>query len=233
MTDTSGPTCGKQFATYDPDLQSWRMWPATGLWGSIEYSETWPKTGYMSDGQAYELPTSVPPTTGNASSSSPHLPTPQAHDAVKGKTPEQVEAMRRRTGAGVRNLNEVAVNEIAAPPKVLPTPKAADGIMGRPRTTGRPIEKSTHLGTIVTLLPTPTASDGEKERNNPSQARRKSPPLSAVNHLLPTPEAKNAHAGPDYARKGRKKSGGDDLVTAITKLSTGAPTPPLFDVGSD
>ena len=152
----------------------------------------------MSDGQAYELPTSVPPTTASDFSSSRHLPTP-------------------------------------------------------------------------------LASDGEKERNNPSQARRKSPPLSAVNHLLPTPvaqpsgntpenhlrkkpgrevvtdlaiivendllksggkvlptpEAKNAHAGPDYARKGRKKSGGDDLVTAITKLSTGAPTPPLFDDGSE
>ena len=61
MTDTSGPTSGKQFAYYDPDSQSWRMWPATGLWGSIAYSGTWPRTGYMSDGQAYELPTSVPP----------------------------------------------------------------------------------------------------------------------------------------------------------------------------
>ena len=141
----------------------------------------------MSDGQAFELPTLVPPTTESDCSSSRHLPTPKAHD----------------------------------------------GIMGRPRTSGRPIEKSTHLGTIVTLLPTPLASDGEKERNNPSQARRKSPPLSAVNHLLPAPEAKNAHAGPDYARKGRRKSGGDDLVTVITKMSTGGPTPPLFDGGSD
>lgn len=35
-------------------------------------------------------------------------PTPQAHDAVGGKTPEQVQAMRQRTGAGVSNLNEVA-----------------------------------------------------------------------------------------------------------------------------
>jgi hypothetical protein len=35
------------------------------------------------------------------------LPTPQAHDQRGGKTPEQVEAMRQRTGAGVSNLNEV------------------------------------------------------------------------------------------------------------------------------
>ena len=61
MNATSGPTYGKQFATYDHDSSSWKMWPATGLWGSIAYSETWPKTGFMSDGQAFELPTLVPP----------------------------------------------------------------------------------------------------------------------------------------------------------------------------
>lgn len=33
----------------DPDTQSWRMWPAIGLWGSIEFSETWPKTRCVSD----------------------------------------------------------------------------------------------------------------------------------------------------------------------------------------
>ena len=36
-------------------------------------------------------------------------PTPQAHDSVGGKTPEQVEEMRARTGAGVWNLNEESV----------------------------------------------------------------------------------------------------------------------------
>ena len=32
--------------------------------------------------------------------------TPQAHDSVGGKTPEQVQAAKERTGAGVTNLNE-------------------------------------------------------------------------------------------------------------------------------
>lgn len=40
-----GRTSARQFAVYDHDSHSWRMWPAIGLWGSIEYSETWPKTG--------------------------------------------------------------------------------------------------------------------------------------------------------------------------------------------
>lgn len=44
-------------------------------------------------------------------------PTPQAHDAVGGKTPEQIAAMRLRTGAGVSNLNEVV--------STLPTPDAS------------------------------------------------------------------------------------------------------------
>lgn len=69
------------------------------------------------------------------------LPTPQAHDHVQGKNADQVAAMRKRTGAGVRNLNEVAVNEL------LPTPKAGDADFGTPRTSGRPPEMSTHLAT--------------------------------------------------------------------------------------
>lgn len=53
-----------------------------------------------------------------------------------------------------------------------PTPKAADGIMGRPRTTGRPIEKSTHLGTIVTLLPTPNTMDSLPAREGEARERQ-------------------------------------------------------------
>ena len=45
------------------------------------------------------------------------------------------------SGAGYGpTLNEVAT-------ALLPTPKAADGVMGLPRTSGRPPEKSTHLAT--------------------------------------------------------------------------------------
>lgn len=44
--------------------------------------------------------------------------TPQAHDAQGGKTPDQIEAMRKRTGAGVKNLNEQVAN--------WPTPRASE-----------------------------------------------------------------------------------------------------------
>lgn len=77
MNATSGPTSETQFAIYDPDSHSWKMWPAIGLWGSIEFSQTWPMTGGMRNGSAYEHPTSGLRTIGNGSS---FLPTPTASD---------------------------------------------------------------------------------------------------------------------------------------------------------
>ena len=97
MTVTSGPTSGKQFATYDHDSHSWKTWPAIGLWGSIEYSETLPKTGAMSDGQLYELVTSEPHTTANDCSSWSFLPTPTASDWKRNDAP----ADRRRRSPGI------------------------------------------------------------------------------------------------------------------------------------
>ncbi len=42
------------------------------------------------------------------------------------------------------------------------TPKAWDGEMGTPRTSGHPVERSTHLGTQVRLWPTPTVAEADK-----------------------------------------------------------------------
>lgn len=82
------------------------------------------------------------------------MPTPTASDHKAGRhkagtghsltqavqllpTPQAVNASRSSAGYGP-NLHEVATT-------LLPTPKAADGVMGLPRTSGRPPEKSTHL----------------------------------------------------------------------------------------
>ena len=84
------------------------------------------------------------------------MPTPTASDHKAGRhqdgtghsltqavqllpTPQAVNASRSSAGYGP-NLHEVAT-------ALLPTPKAADGVMGLPRTSGRPPEKSTHLAT--------------------------------------------------------------------------------------
>ena len=60
------------------------------------------------------------------------LPTPQAHDAQKGKTAEQVSAMRAR-GHGVSNLNELAENELT----LLQTPSVSDATGGHERRGGK------------------------------------------------------------------------------------------------
>ena len=84
------------------------------------------------------------------------MPTPTASDHKAGRhqdgtghsltqavqllpTPQAVNASRSSDGYGP-NLHEVAT-------ALLPTPKAADGVMGLPRTSGRTPEKSPHLAT--------------------------------------------------------------------------------------
>lgn len=86
------------------------------------------------------------------------MPTPTASDHKAGRhqagtghsltqavqllpTPQATYAPRSSTGYGA-NLHEVAR-------ELLPTPKAGDAVMGLPRTSGRPPEKSTHLATRI------------------------------------------------------------------------------------
>ena len=122
------------------------------------FTATWPRSGCMSGGRAFELPTLVPRITGSDCSSSPHLPTPRA----------------TRGGSATETVN---------------------------------------------MLPTPIAADGDRERNNPSQARRKSPPLSAVGHLLPTPKT---NMGTGVRREDSRIT---DLQTVIARIggSTNSP----------
>jgi hypothetical protein len=56
-----------------------------------------------------------------------YLPTPQAHDARGAKTPAQVQASRRRSGAGVANLNEVVLN--LSSPECQTAPKEITGLL--------------------------------------------------------------------------------------------------------
>lgn len=191
--------------------------PQEDIFGhSVAYSETLPKSGTTRNGQLYERPISAHPTTAPASSSSHGraLPTPRAMDAHGSMT---APAARKHVESGYGTLPEVLGAQM------FPTPKAGDGMMGRPRTSGRPIEKSTHLTTIVTLLPTPVTNDGIKERNNPSQARRKSPPLSALSQLLPTPNATMGDRGHASTVGGKRPSGAQrqvDLNTVVVHFPT-------------
>ena len=222
MTDTSGPTSGKQFAYYDPDSQSWRMWPATGLWGSIAYSETWPRTGFMSDGRAYELPTLVPPTTASDCSSSRHLPTPTA-----AKAGNDLSLTKSGDGREVPNKLGWAIA------KMLPTPRTTDATnsMTAPSAMKHVADGFGTLPEVIgaKLLPTPKASDFQ-DKTSPADARRKAPALTAVSVHFPTPTASDATGGGQHPSK--RVGHTRQLIDTVLGLTSG-PTPPLFDDGSD
>ena len=75
--DTSGLSSVRPFASYNPASRSWRTWTAIEVSDSTEWSQTWPKTGCMSDGLSYQLP-AWEPHTDASDCSSPSLPTPRA-----------------------------------------------------------------------------------------------------------------------------------------------------------
>lgn len=99
-----------------------------------------------------------------------HLPTPNASDGTGGgQTPD------KRTGHSRQLID--AVLDLSGQPYLL-TPLDSD-----------PANASSHategfrppLGEVVRdFLPTPTCADSDRERNNPAQAKRHSPPMSAT-----------------------------------------------------
>ena len=117
---------------------------------------------------------------------------------------------------------------------LFPTPKAGDGVMGRPRTSGRPIEKSGHLPTIVTLLPaatdllpTPTARD---HKGASAKNRTGGKALGDMPTLLPTPNTmddmytRNGEAmerqlrrgeGPDASRRTSMGNLREDIMVTL------------------
>lgn len=142
-------------------------WPTSGMTvNGVAYElPTWEHhtagTGYSSSQHDAMLPT---PTTSEATGAGRSekktggdnlrttvtlLPTPVAQPS--GNTPEN--HLRKKPGRQVvTDLSILVENDlIKTGGKLLPTPKAGDGEMHTPMTSGRPVEKSTHLGTIAML----------------------------------------------------------------------------------
>jgi hypothetical protein len=196
MNGTCGLTSPRQFALYDPDTSCWRTWPAIGLWGSTELSQTWPKHFMTCGGRAFELQMSAHPTAGNGSSSL--LPTPRTSDTngpgehgtggpdlrtvVGDLLPTPV--TQPDTGNGhARNLGKEV--------QLLPTPRASDGTKGGPNQRGS--SGDLMLPSVVQLLPTPSVADGMGGHRSRSGDRSDELLLPGiVLTLLPTPTAQAA-----------------------------------------
>lgn len=169
---------------------------------SEPFSQTWPASGSMRSGRAWERPTSAPPTSAAACFSSPGLPTPRARDWKRG---------------GKDGLEEA----------LLPTPRTPDTNGAGLHGSGGP-----DLRTAVSLLPTPRASDGSKGGPNQRGSSGDLTLPSAAVRLLPTPAASNPNDGEDLesweARRQRnlaKKTNGNGQGTPLGIAVRLLPTP--------
>ena len=159
------------------------------------------------------------------------IPTPRATDGPKGAV-SRTATTTRRVEDGQANLAEFVL-ELSTADVIdrFPTPKASDGEWGTPRTSGRPIEKSTHLGTIARLLPTPSAmvaNDGEQPDTwlaRAAKVKAKSGannglPLTIATLLLPTPQAHDAIQGktPEQVAAMRERGHGVSNLNEVAPL---------------
>lgn len=141
-------------------------------------------------------------------------PTAQAHDSATPKTPEQIEEMRERTGAGVSNLNERA--------SIWRTPNVQDG-----SGTGveDPVKReeeghSVKLKDQASVWQTPRASDGSN--GGPNQTLNGKPALTMQarqmlggNTLLDSSETSAQWPTPAAQRSGSNRGGAAGRVGPI------------------
>jgi DNA (cytosine-5)-methyltransferase 1 len=174
------------------------------------FSETFPTSGTMRNGEVYALPTWEPRIPGSGYSSSPNdemtlLLTPVASEGTK---PSNVMGVARRKATGEVFLTNQIVTLMGLDPTethatLLPTPTVSDT-----NGPGKHGDGGLDLRTAVSLLPTPRASDGFKGGPNQRGSSGDMMLPSAVFQLLPTPTVGNA-AGTNERRGGVR---GDELL---------------------
>jgi hypothetical protein len=150
MTVTSGRKLLDSYRKSSPVGSLVRMLLDTSLWGSTMCFLTWKAKVTKQSRLYFQL---VPSTPRINETESSLWATPSASDSQGSHGGGQGRSLRTDIWEWKKGM--------------WPTPKASDSIMGMTaRTSGRPIEKSTHLQTQVhlqtKLWPTPRANDAEK-----------------------------------------------------------------------
>jgi hypothetical protein len=144
-----GQSTPELLARFDPVSSSWRTSQFSLEGGLTEFLETWPRSGLMRSGIAYQLPPLAPRISETGSGL---WPTPVVPNG--GRSVAHVNDWRGRTA--YHNGKKVQV-DLAQAVKRWPTPTAVDGRRGnkppRPWDTGVPLAQA------VAMFPTPTARD--------------------------------------------------------------------------
>ena len=154
------------------------------------------------------------------------LPTPVVNDMGAGKSVEDWEVLKEKWKGAHGNGNGHG-NSLAIEVQLLPTPRAQNGETRNSKLWKRAADQPQNLENALahvideSLLPTPTARDYKDTGPNVDFARIAARGgLAGVAALLPTPAAAaDAVRGADYNRANRVTSGGDDLVTAVDRLT--------------
>ena len=140
----SGPNMRASLANYDPASFSWRTSQRCLVEGWTVFSETWPRSGMMRGGIAYQLPPLAPLTSGTGYGS---WPTPRTCSAMAATI----------TPASVWKDSRFPNLETVVGRRLWPTPKASAAgpdfaKVGRSAT-------GISLATAVAMWPTPSARD--------------------------------------------------------------------------
>lgn len=118
-----GPSSRDYFAYFDRDSSYWKTSQGTFLLGLEPFSETWPDSGTMRNGRAYELQTSAPATSASGCSL---WPTADACVMNDGETPETFEARREKNLEKHCNGNGMGT-PLAMKVQMWPTARQEDG----------------------------------------------------------------------------------------------------------
>ena len=159
-------------ANYDRASSSWRTSQLSLLEDSGEFSGTWPRSGTMRNGTAYQLPPLVPLTYGTGFGSSPthSIPTAQDHIERESTSAETLNPLTNKSVSLDRWVRFWPTPNVAGggnPPHLL-TPKGNHFV----RRSGQKAHLS--LDQAVKMWPTPGAADN-RDRGNlsmPSIQRR-------------------------------------------------------------
>lgn len=225
---TSGPSSPDSFAYFDPESSSLRTSQATFDLGFTPSLPTLPAWGWMSGGELFERPMSVPLTSVPDSSSL--LQTPSAADAMGGHL----------SRGGARSHELLLKGQL----KALPTPQASRGasqtetvaLLPTPNASvandGETPETWLPLTIAVQLLPTPAASDSKGGRNTEGH----SPMLPTAARMLPTPTVGDSKQARNSTAKRHKLPptgihAGDTLTDAVTLLLPTPTTEPMTGNG--
>ena len=195
-SDGSGLSYSDWFARYDPEASSWRTSQVSFMEELNTFSETWPRSGSMRNGQVFEHQTLARPTVGSGFLSWPTADTNDRNPKPENHRTDTNFDPKTGTGRHSISLGQVAANWA--------TPTASDGKQGDIENqntkyvttkTGR-LRKLSNSGKLFNIglarearrWATPRANDSEKRGDISNDPRHG---LPAIAQHWATPEARD------------------------------------------